>query len=139
MLHTPAFRRSYIGICVGAFAAASGEMSWPLGPCPDSRIRQQVCAQGLPAYTDYQVLEEKNGLSVVRFYLRSGRTHQIRVHTAYAGHPLLGDFLYGQECPTLIDRPALHSAQAELIHPLSGESLFFQAPLPADMKKVLAR
>ena len=137
MLHTCAFSRSYIGVCEGYFAAASGRMDWPLSPCTDSRIKQQVSAQGLPARTDYQVLLQKAGLSLVRFTLHSGRTHQIRVHSAYAGHALVGDFLYGRECPQRIGRPALHSEQAELCHPITGESLFFRAPLPADMRRLL--
>ena len=75
----------------------------------------------------------------VEFRLRTGRTHQIRVHAAAVGHPLAGDWLYGTEEPELIGRPALHSYRLEFVHPLRGEKLCIKAELPQDMQKLLSR
>ena len=68
----------------------------------------------------------------------TGRTHQLRVHLAAIGHPLVGDWLYGSEEPDRIARPALHSYQLSLTHPLTGKRLLLTAPLPPDMEKLLA-
>ena len=69
--------------------------------------------------------------------LDTGRTHQIRVHMAHIGHPLLGDFLYGQEDRDLIPRAALHSVRLALRHPITGQEMTFTAPLPEDMRHLL--
>ena len=91
---------------------------------------------GESAITHYQLLEVKNNHSLLEIHLETGRTHQIRVHLKYLGHPLPGDFLY---CPdfSLIRRQALHSHKLTFLHPLSGEEMCFLAPLPADMKAML--
>lgn len=73
----------------------------------------------------------------MRLLLDTGRPHQIRVHMAHLGCPLVGDFLYGTENPSLIPRPALHSASLSFRHPISGETLSFTADLPKDMQKLL--
>ena len=88
---------------------------------------------------DAQRYENKSGLIPVEFRLRTGRTHQIRVHAAAVGHPLAGDWLYGTEEPELIGRPALHSYRLEFVHPLRGEKLCIKAELPQDMQKLLSR
>lgn len=88
---------------------------------------------------DAQRYENKSGLTPVEFRLRTGRTHQIRVHAAAVGHPLAGDWLYGTEEPELIGRPALHSYRLEFVHPLRGEKLCIKAELPQDMQKLLSR
>ena len=88
---------------------------------------------------DAQRYENKSGLIPVEFRLRTGRTHQIRVHAAAVGHPLAGDWLYGTEEPELIGRPALHSYRLEFVHPLRGEKLCIKAELPRDMQKLLSR
>ena len=72
-------------------------------------------------------------LSLVKLQLETGRTHQIRVHMKYVGHPLIGDFLYNPDT-TIIKRQALHSSSLEFEHPLTKEKMHFHAPLPADMK-----
>ena len=87
---------------------------------------------------DAQRYENKSGLTPVEFRLRTGRTHQIRVHAAAVGHPLAGDWLYGTEEPELIGRPALHSYRLEFVHPLRGEKLCIKAELPQDMQKLLS-
>ena len=76
--------------------------------------------------------------TLLELTLDTGRTHQIRVHMAYLGCPLTGDFLYGRSNPALIARPALHSAGLELVHPITGERLSFAAPLPADLAALIS-
>ena len=136
-LHTNAFRRTYLAICEGVPEPSEGTIQAPLGPKPGSLMEQMVCPDGKFARTRYKVLATDGGRALVELELDTGRTHQIRVHMAYIGHPLTGDFLYGQENRELIGRPALHSARLELCHPVSGRRLAFAAPLPRDMGKLL--
>lgn len=132
-LHTTDFKRVYLAVCEGELLPNEGTIDAPLGPKPGSLVEQMVRPDGKEARTHYRVLSMQGGRSLVRLELETGRTHQIRVHMAYLGHPLTGDFLYGQEDPDLISRPALHSAQLTIRHPITGRVLDFSAPLPADM------
>lgn len=136
-LHTSAFRRTYLAICEGVPQPAEGTIEAPLGPKPGSLMEQMVRSDGKFARTRYKVLGEYSGRGLVQLTLDTGRTHQIRVHMAHIGHPLTGDFLYGEEDRNLIGRPALHSARLELCHPVTGKNLDFTAPLPRDMEKLL--
>ena len=136
-LHTPAFRRIYLAVCDGVPQPSEGLVDAPIGPVPGSLISRRVEAGGQWARTRYRVLDTANGRSLVELELDSGRTHQIRVHMAHLGCPLTGDFLYGTEDQSLITRPALHSSQLFLNHPVTGESLHWQLPLPADMAALL--
>ena len=91
---------------------------------------------GKPAQTEFTVLERKGDFTVLRLHLLTGRTHQIRVHLSHAGHPLLGDDLYGGDT-RLIDRQALHAFSVRFTHPETGEALHFEAPLPEDMQNLI--
>ena len=135
-LHTGGFRRVYLAVCDGVPRPAQGAIDAPIGPAPGSRVAQAVRPDGKPAHTHYRVLRELDGQALVELELDTGRTHQIRVHLAHIGHPLVGDFLYGTESP-LIPCPALHSARVELTHPITGERLALVCPLPEDMKYLL--
>ena len=86
--------------------------------------------------THYRVAEEKSGHSLVSLILETGRTHQIRVHMKYIGHPLIGDYLYNPDME-FISRQALHSHRLAFSHPITGEQMEFYAPLPGDMSRVL--
>ena len=136
-LHTNAFRRTYLAVCQGVPEPGVGAIQAPLGPRPGSLMEQMVSPDGKHARTRYRVLREYSGRALVELELDTGRTHQIRVHMAHIGHPLTGDFLYGTEEPSLIGRPALHSARLELRHPVTGRELTFEAPLPQDLKRLL--
>ena len=136
-LHTAAFRREYLAVCRGAPSPAAGVVDAPLGPKPGSLVEQMVRPDGKPARTRYETLAVYGGRALLRLELDTGRTHQIRVHLAHLGHPLLGDFLYGKEEPDLIPRPALHSWRLALRHPITGKELLFTAPVPADMAGLL--
>ncbi|MCD8145406.1 MAG: RluA family pseudouridine synthase [Oscillospiraceae bacterium] len=136
-LHTGDFSRRYLALCLGTPEPAEGVIDLPIGRCEDSIIQRQVRPDGDAARTGYRVLRSSRGLSLVRLELETGRTHQIRVHMAAIGHPLAGDFLYGAENHGLIDRPALHSAELALKHPVTGEYLTWTSPLPEDMQRLL--
>ena len=86
-------------------------------------------------YDKYKILKTSNNYSVVKCSLKTGRTHQIRVHMSAIGHPLLGDTLYGISSP-IISRQALHSYKICFTHPISNQALEFICDLPQDMKKV---
>lgn len=136
-LHTPAFRRIYLAVCDGVPQPSEGTVDAPIGQVPGSLIARQVDPAGQWARTRYRVLHTANGRSLVELELDSGRTHQIRVHMAYLGCPLTGDFLYGTEDKSLITRPALHSARLCLTQPVTGQALEWESPLPEDMAALL--
>ena len=135
-LHTEHFRRVYLAVCEGAPEPPAGVIDAPLGPKPGSLMEQMVRPDGKPARTRYGVLRQWGSRSLVALELETGRTHQIRVHMANAGHPLTGDFLYGTEDRTLISRPALHSGYLSFLHPLIRENMRFSIPLPQDMARL---
>jgi len=138
-LHTGAFRRRYLAVCVGTPDPETGTVELPISRAPGSAIRRQTDPSGQPAVTDYRTLENKAGFSLVELTPRTGRTHQLRVHMAAIGCPLAGDWLYGTEDRELIGRPALHAASLELTHPATGRTLRFSAPLPDDIIHLLER
>ena len=136
-LHTPQFRRTYLAVCEGVPQPPAGLIDAPLGPRDGSLVEQEVRPDGKAARTRYETLWTDGVCSLLRLELDTGRTHQIRVHMAHLGHPLVGDFLYGREAPELIPRPALHSWQVTFRHPITAEELTFIAPLPRDMEALL--
>ena len=135
-LHTENFRRVYLAVCEGVPEPYSGVIDAPLGPKPGSLMEQMVRSDGKPARTKYGVLRRWGARALLSIELETGRTHQIRVHMAHIGHPLVGDFLYGTEDRDLISRPALHSGYLSFLHPITGEKLQFSAPLPQDMARL---
>ena len=137
-LHTAEFRRIYLAVCLGGPAEEAGTVDAPIGMAEGSILARAVRPDGLPARTRYQVLKRQGNRTLVRLELVTGRTHQVRVHMAYLGCPLAGDFLYGVEDPDLIGRPALHSWRLEVRQPVTGERLTFQAALPEDMARLMA-
>ena len=136
-LHTDAFRREYLGICEGVPSPPDGTIDLPIGRDKDSIIKRCITPDGLESHTVYEVLQTANNRALLRLRPLTGRTHQLRLHCAAIGHPLVGDWLYGTEDKTLIDRPALHSHELWLTHPITGEALHLVAPLPEDMKRLL--
>lgn len=139
MLHTDGFLRTYLAICTGVPDPARGRIDYPIGRAPGSAIRRQVMPDGKDAVTEYRTLSQAGDFSLIELTPRTGRTHQLRVHMASIGHPLAGDWLYGAEDRSLIPRPALHAAKLTLAHPVTGEPLCLEAPLPRDMQTILDR
>ena len=127
--------RTYQAFALGE-TAASGTIDAPIGRDPNSVVGRCVRPDGVRAVTHYEVLGRSNGLSLLRLRPETGRTHQLRVHMASIGCPLAGDWLYGEEDPDLIPRPALHAYALDLDHPVTGEHLSLTAPIPADMARL---
>jgi 23S rRNA pseudouridine1911/1915/1917 synthase len=127
-------RREYLALVHGEVAADPFSITTAIGRDPVSRIRMAVLASGKPARTDVRRLAVGCGASAVECRLHTGRTHQIRVHLASRGHPLLADSLYGGAPALGLDRQALHAARLGLAHPIDCRALAFEAPLPPDLK-----
>lgn len=137
-LHSGGFLRRYLAICDGAPPSAAGTIDAPIGRADGSVLKREIRADGAAARTHYKTLKTTaEGRTLLQLELETGRTHQIRVHMAYLGCPLTGDFLYGTEQPDIIGRAALHSSQLELVHPITGERIQKTAPLPFDMARLL--
>ncbi len=129
--------REYLAIVRGALKPSEGTIDAPIGRTGSSLIERKIDFEnGERAVTHYRVVEEQNGHSLISLILETGRTHQIRVHMKYIGHPLVGDYLYNPDME-YIDRQALHSHRLSFTHPVTGEKMEFTAPLPADMRKIL--
>ncbi len=136
-LHSGGFRRAYLAICEGTPGDAVGCIDAPIGRKEGTMMTREVTPLGRFARTHFVRLSSHQNRSLLQLELETGRTHQIRVHLAHIGHPLTGDFLYGQEDLALIPRTALHSAFLQLTHPITGEVLQLKAPLPSDMAALL--
>lgn len=137
MLHTDDFRREYRAVCEGIPSPAEGDIDLPIGRAESSLLKRQADPLGQPAHTHYEVLAASQGRALLRLTPTTGRTHQLRVHMAAIGHPLIGDWLYGTEDRALIARPALHSYHLRMMHPLTGTTIDVTAPLPEDMQRLL--
>lgn len=127
--------REYLAIVENPFEAAKlqGTIDLPIGRKPGSTIERFVdMEQGERAITHYKVIRQFENHALISLHLDTGRTHQIRVHMSYIGHPLVGDWLYGQTNDVL-KRQALHSHKLTFIHPITGEQMELVAPLPEDM------
>ncbi len=134
--------RTYAALVWGHPSAASATIDAPIGRSPADPLRMAVVVGGKPARTHFTVAETFPEPVVARLHctLESGRTHQIRVHLAAVGHPVVGDPLYGpRRAEDVVERPFLHAARLALRHPVTGEELVFVAPLPADLRAVLER
>jgi len=135
-LHTEEFVREYRAVVVGAPPEDAGVIDAPIRKADGATIRREVALDGKPSRTHYWV-ESRGELSVVRLRLKTGRTHQIRVHMAHMGCPVFGDFLYGQEDDRLPGRFALHSAYIAFFHPETGEWMEFSSPLPEELARLV--
>lgn len=139
-ISTKSAHRSYIAIVHGNIKEEAGIIKGDIGRHPTDRKRMAIVQEnGKPAVTNFKVLERFGDYTVVECRLETGRTHQIRVHMTSIGHPLVNDPKYGsRKTPFGIKGQALHSRQLILKHPSTGQEMNFEAPLPEDMKKILA-
>lgn len=141
-IQTGTIQKQYTAIVCGKLPQAEGVIDLPIRRKEGSVLLREVCSpddpNGKPASTRYAVMkyDAAQNLSVVQVWPLTGRTHQIRVHMAAMGCPLLGDFLYGTEEPERIPRHALHMSQLTLTHPITKETLQFTSPLPIDMNLI---
>ena len=130
--------RVYECIVVGGVRDDSGTIDAPIGRHPRDRKRMAVVPDGRPAVTDFEVVARYRGYTHLRCRLHTGRTHQIRVHLAYKGHPVLGDPVYGRKVPELgQSTQCLHAKKLTFLHPRTGEPVTVTCPLPAYFQEVL--
>ena len=131
--------RQYVALAHRPWGGASQRrVDAPIGRDPRNRLRMAVVESGKPAATQFERLQECAQGCWVRATLETGRTHQIRVHMAHIGHPLVADDLYGGAPAAGLSRQALHAYRLAFVHPASGQALEFQAPLPCDLRQALA-
>ena len=125
-------KREYLGIVQGNFKFLSGTIDLPIGR--DKKDRKKMAVTDLnsrSAVTHYKTLKVFKKYSFVKFFLETGRTHQIRVHSSYVGHPLAGDWIYGaKNDPEFLNGQCLHAARIEFKHPITGETKEFLSELP---------
>jgi len=133
--------RHYLALAIGSLPAAAGTIDAPIGRHPVSRTRMAVVPGGKPAVTHYRVLQRFDGCCLVECRLETGRTHQIRVHLAHLGHPLVGDEVYrgrGRQRGPEFGRQALHAFRLGLAHPATGRPCQWEVPLAQDFAQLLA-
>jgi len=139
-----AVTRRYLAVVHGRVAREEGVVDAPLGRHPHDRVRMAVrpAGRGRPAVTRWRVLERFTRCTYLEVRLETGRTHQIRVHLASLGHPVVGDDVYGGRrrppSPVPLAGYALHAATLAFVHPATGERVEFRAPLPARMERLLS-
>ncbi|HHX38201.1 MAG TPA: RluA family pseudouridine synthase [Clostridiaceae bacterium] len=132
--------RSYYALVYGSISESSGSIIAPLGRDPNNRQRMAVVRDGKPATTHFKVLKKYGDCTFVKANLETGRTHQIRVHFQYIGHPVVGDPVYAGKRPHYgLEGQALHAGQLRFIHPMTGAKMRLRAPLPSWFTSLLAR
>ncbi len=133
--------RGYVAIVYNNFLEDKGRIDAPIGRDPANRLRQKVTdLNAKEAITNYRVLERFGKYTFIEAQLETGRTHQIRVHMAYKGHPLLGDYVYGPKQNKFgIDGQLLHAYLLGFVHPRSGQYMEFESPLPKEFQTVLTK
>ena len=149
-LKTHEVGRVYYALVIGNLREDKGTVNAPIGRHPRDRKKMAVLSAGegtaRDAVTHYEVLERFRGYCLVRCVLETGRTHQIRVHMAHLGHPLVGDLTYGggktkfeAANQSLISGQCLHAKELKLTHPRTGERMNFSCPLPAEMETLIEK
>lgn len=132
--------RLYHGVATGNLPQEEGTVSAPIARSPKDRKKMAVVAGGKEAVTHYKVMERIGGCSYAQFRLETGRTHQIRVHMAHLGHPLLGDVVYGNpKGYSGLAGQCLHAKELSFLHPRSGERVTVSCDLPEYFQKVLTK
>ncbi len=132
--------RTYEAIVCGRVRDDAGTVEAPIGRCPADRKRMAVTEKGRAAVTHYEVIARYNGYTHIRCMLETGRTHQIRVHMAYIGHPLLGDMVYGRKkAEKGLEGQCLHAKELRFIHPRTEKLVTVTSGLPGYFQDVLKR
>lgn len=130
------FQKEYFALLDGKLENHKGTINAPIARKSNSIIEREISDNGAPSITHYQLIKNYDDYCFVKFILETGRTHQIRVHSKYICHTILGDSLYGKSSD-LIDRQALHSYKVTFIHPITNKKMEVLAELPSDIKKLI--
>ncbi len=130
------FSRRYEAVVLGGIKE-NGTVNAPIARHKTDRKKMAVTPDGREAITHYEVIENYGKYTHLRLILETGRTHQIRVHMAYIGHPVVGDPVYGDGKPKWLEGQCLHAREIGFIHPITGKELFFTSPLPEYFEKML--
>lgn len=132
--------REYRAVCVGSLKEEAGTVDAPIGRHPTDRKKMAVLPEGRQAVTHWKALAHYPGHTYLQCRLETGRTHQIRVHMASLGHPLLGDTVYGSQKPVPgLGGQCLHAFRLSFLHPRTGERILVECPLPPWFESVLTR
>jgi 23S rRNA pseudouridine1911/1915/1917 synthase len=138
MIEQRELEREYLALVSGAPRTRTGKIDAPIGRSPRERHRMAVDGAGArPAVSHFEVEESLPGASLLRVRLETGRTHQIRVHMKAIGTPIFGDPTYGGPALGALERPFLHSTRVSFEHPLTGQALELESPLPVDLRRAL--
>lgn len=129
------FKKEYIAFLEGTLEESFGTITANIARKPNSIIEREINKNGEIAISHFKLLKNFDSYCKVKFTLETGRTHQLRVHSKYIGHPILGDSLYGKACP-LINRQALHAYKIVFIHPISKKQIVLEIKLPIDMERL---
>ena len=137
-IQTKECKRIYWALVEGVVKQDRGIVNQPIGRCPTDRKRMDIVAGGRQAETHFTVLKRFDRYTLMQFELKTGRTHQIRVHSRFLGHPVVGDKTYGfKNCKFNLSGQLLHAKTISFTHPVSGEQMTFSAPLPSYFDKIL--
>jgi len=129
--------RDYLLLCSGRFDEVKGTYNYPIAEDRHQANKKRVSITGKVAITDYEIVDElSHNLNLVKAKLKTGRTHQIRLHFSYSGHPLLGDILYNGNC-NFASRTMLHSYEVSFVSPLNNTNISVKCDLPFDMLKII--
>ncbi len=135
LFHDRAVEKVYRAIVEGVIKADSGVVEGAIGRHPRERQKMAlVTRNGRYSLSNFKVFKRLDGFTYVEVYPKTGRTHQIRVHLAHIGHPIVGDDLYGKRARKLAGRPLLHAHRISFTHPVNGEKVVVEAPVPEDME-----
>ena len=132
------FKKEYIAILTGNLNESSGTIDAPIARKAGSIMEREISENGETAISHFELIKNYNNYCEVKYTLETGRTHQLRVHSKYIGHTILGDTLYGEKSD-LIDRQALHAYKITFIHPITKKTLTFESTLPDDMQNIIKK
>lgn len=138
-MQTGIYEKKYLGAVWGIPQEKSGVINLPIARMPGSIMLRHISEDGATAVTEYSVIDSFENAALLEFRLKTGRTHQIRVHCQAIEHPLIGDTLYSDIVTDLIIRQALHSYYTSFIHPLTQNRIELTAPLPQDFNLLLSK
>lgn len=127
------FKKEYIAILEGNLKEKTGTINAPISRKTGSIMEREISQNGETAISHFELIENKKEYCIVKYTLETGRTHQLRVHSKYIGHSIVGDTLYGKSSP-IIPRQALHAYQVSFIHPVTKNHIILNAPIPKDMQ-----